>query len=693
VSVRLSAPHPIILVYLLLLLSGVSSVAAQRKFWVAFTDKGPTIPSRGPLPAGSAAEQLVQSLLTQNAMERRAKNLSRICGEDAPVYQPYVDAVCSVTGTIAQTSRWCNAVSVVLSERQKSTILLFPFVSGVMPVQTFRRPVMKSNSRTITGLPVSSSFDYGGSAAQLAALNIPPLHSIGITGKGVLVGMLDTGFRWRTHDALRSRRVQAERDFLFHDNNTANQPGDTPGQDNHGTLTLSLVAGYAPGTLLGAAFDAGFLLGKTELIYPSEASDYDTKIEEDTWVAGLEWMESRGADVVSSSLGYNDFIDSTSYTWANGDFNGRTTLSARAAARAAGLGVVLCTAMGNEGNGDGLMGTLLTPADADSILSIGAVDFSGAVTGFSSTGPTNDGRMKPDLVAPGVHGVVCAIPPNSYSSGFQGTSLSTPLVAGVVALVLSARPELTPLQVRDLLRSTAVPRTDPGRFPVSPNNFTGWGEPDAFNAVLARGPVFGNSPVISISAGRPKISVTVVSKFGIQPDSVVLYYAEGRNAPSTAISMTLDSSVFFPTSGIYSALLPAFPVHTLVQFFAGAVDSTGLRYRTPAPIKIRPWEMYVGNTYATLAPQRPAGYSLCQNYPNPFNGSTVIRFDLPLDEEISLKVYNVLGQEVATLLNGLHETGTGISVSFDAGSLPTGIYFYCLRTASYNETRKMVIIR
>src|SRR5262249_54096746 len=158
----------------------------------------------------------------------------------------------------------------------------------------------------------------------------------------------------------------------------------------------------------------------------------------------------------SSSLGYNDFDPQGpspgDYTWANGDFNGRTSITAQAAVRAARLGIVVCDAMGNEGNGDGIVGTMLTPADADSIISVGAVTLAKQLAGFSSTGPTNDGRTKPDVVSPGV-GVYCASTAGPSSYFFQsGTSLATPLTAGSAALILSARPELTPVQVRDALR-------------------------------------------------------------------------------------------------------------------------------------------------------------------------------------------------------------------------------------------------
>ena len=692
-SVRQSTPFPFIILLLLTVVPGSGPAAAQQKFWIRFADKGPGLTSRGLLAPGSTAEESASAVVSGAARLRRHRTGAGLYAEDLPLYQPYIDAVRSAGGTVAVESRWFNAVSADISPNGLEAVRALPFVTGVSPVRIFHRREPRPSPNIGPRLRSTASFDYGPSSDQLAALDILSLHALGITGRNVIVGMLDTGFRWRVHDALRTRTVLAEHDFIFNDDITANQPGDTPDQDRHGTLTMSLIGAYAPGTLMGAAFDVSFLLGKTELIYPSEAADTDTKIEEDHWVAGLEWMESLGADIVSSSLGYNDFTDSVSYSWANGDFNGRTTVSAVAASRAASLGVLVCTSMGNEGNGDGVTGTMLTPADADSIISVGAVDFDGQLMYFSSTGPTNDGRTKPELVGPGSHGVVCAIPPNSYSSLFQGTSLSTPLVAGAAALLLSARPELSPLQVRDILRSTAVPLTDPTRFPSSPNNFTGWGEPDLLKAVLSRGPVFGNLPLISFTAGHPHIAICTLSGGGVNPDSVVLHYAQGRSGVFHSLPMILDSAMILPTSGRYVADLPGFPDNTIIEFYITVSDSAGQRYRSPAPSVVRPWEFYTGRQAVTLAPQIPAAFRLYQNYPNPFNGSTMIRFDLPSDGTASLHVYDALGRMVATLLNGYHEAGTGITVPFGAGDLPSGVYFYRLKTAGSDQTGKMVIVR
>ncbi len=201
--------------------------------------------------------------------------------------------------------------------------------------------------------------------------------------------------------------------------------------------------------------------------------------EEDLWVAGLEWEERLGADIVSSSLGYNNW-----YTYANMD--GQTATTTKAAKVAARKGVLVVNAMGNEGNYQDARthttGTMIAPADADSIVSVGAVDSGLRIASFSSTGPTADGRVKPEVVAQGVSDYVV-----SGTSGYQvgsGTSFSTPLTAGVAALVLSAHPTLTPMQVRDRLTSTARALYDSSNGIVSqPNNFFGWGILDALKAV------------------------------------------------------------------------------------------------------------------------------------------------------------------------------------------------------------------
>jgi subtilisin family serine protease len=285
------------------------------------------------------------------------------------------------------------------------------------------------------------------------------LHDAGLSGAGVFVCMLDTGFL-RTHQALDQVNVIAERDFIHGDNVTSNQPGDDPNQHNHGTYCLSICGGFDPGNLIGPAYGASFLLGKTEEITS------ETPVEEDFWIAGAEWADSLGADVISSSLTYSDW-------YVYDDMDGDTAPITIAADLATLNGIVVCNSAGNLGDDPWFY--IAAPADGDSVIAVGAVDSLGVITGFSSRGPTSDGRTKPDVCAMGSGNIFASMfSPSSYSRG-SGTSFSCPLVAGVAALLLQAHPGWTPMQVRDALRLTATNA-------ATPNNDYGWGIIRGWNA-------------------------------------------------------------------------------------------------------------------------------------------------------------------------------------------------------------------
>jgi len=227
----------------------------------------------------------------------------------------------------------------------------------------------------------------------------------------------------------------------------------------------SIAVGFDEGNLIGPCYGGSVLAATTEFA-PTE-----TNQEEDNFVQGLEWLESQGVDVVNTSLGYNEF-DAGERSYTTADLDGDTAVTTRAVDIAASLGVIVVTSAGNEG--DDPWGFITTPADADSAIAVGAVNAELQIAGFSGRGPTADGRTKPDVVAMGVS-VQNASSPAGYSQG-NGTSFSSPLVAGVVCQMLQMNPELTPIQVRDILRNTAS-RTN------NPDNTYGWGIIDAEAAI------------------------------------------------------------------------------------------------------------------------------------------------------------------------------------------------------------------
>src|SRR5206468_1153215 len=226
-------------------------------------------------------------------------------------------------------------------------------------------------------------------------LRLRPLTDAGVDGTGVRIGIFDSGFDTQ-NPAFTGIAVTAQYDFVFGDTIVRNEPVDDPSAQGHGTAVWSLFAGDVPGRLHGVARGASYLLAKTEDVRS------ETRIEEDNYVAALEWADSIGVDVVSSSLGYLTFDNGFSYTPSQ--LNGDVAVTSVAVESAAAKGILVVTAAGNSGPA---FRSLVTPGDADSIITAGAEDSLGAIAAFSSRGPTADGRLKPDLTAPGV--AVCTI--------------------------------------------------------------------------------------------------------------------------------------------------------------------------------------------------------------------------------------------------------------------------------------------
>jgi len=438
------------------------------KIWVFFTDKGIFSPEEYRRALLRSRESL-----SERALRRRLK--VRSLGEvvdftDLPVYSGYIEKVKQLGAKHLSTTRWLNGICVEISGERIEAIARFPFVQKLEPVARYTR---KKEERIYPSLAPGAFFEYGNSEAQVQQLNIPALHEMGYHGSGILIAMLDTGFE-RSHRSLRKVQVVAEHDFISNDDNTGYDPEhDTidmrdSHQIDHGTSMLSLIAGYAPGQLIGPAFGADFALARTEWY---NGGGLDIKAEEHWWVAGAEWADSLGADIISSSLGYQDFSDSAGYSFS--DMDGHTAVTSQWASMAASKGILLVNAVGNRSQ---YINFIVAPADADSILAIGGVDQEGSWVSSSLNGPTYDGRRKPELVGPWYAYKAYPARPDEPDSFYsfnwgQGTSNATAIVAGGCALLLEAHPDWTPMQVRDALLSTASSSS-------TPNDTLGWGIPN-----------------------------------------------------------------------------------------------------------------------------------------------------------------------------------------------------------------------
>jgi PKD repeat protein len=430
------------------------------KAWVFFNDKG--------IYNKNEFDQLASAIsLSDHLKHRRGKvGVESPTFADMAVNSTYINDIVALGGRLRRVSRWLNAASFELPKAQLNNIGRSSFVNKIQPVAIYtneRVSETDSESPQQYNKPLDAyGLSYGSSYNQLQMINVPALHAMGYKGQDVIVAMLDTGYR-KSHQAFSQifaeGRMLAEHDFIFDDDNTQNEAADTVVQHNHGTYTWSTLGGSYSGKLYGPAYGASFLLAKTE------DTRSETQVEEDNWVAALEWADSFGADVISSSLAYSDW-----YIYP--DFNGATAVTTLAANTAAGLGIIVCNAMGNSGPATA---TLDAPADAYNILACGAVDVSQNIASFSSRGPTYDGRTKPEVCAMGVSTYCAAASTDNVYAYVSGTSLSTPLVAGAAALLLSTNPDLTPFQIRDILMETASRA-------ASPDNNYGWGIIDVLKA-------------------------------------------------------------------------------------------------------------------------------------------------------------------------------------------------------------------
>ena len=388
---------------------------------------------------------------------------------DLEVDPSYVLRIQKAGPVVRARSRWFNAVSVRASAAQRRWLVSQPFVRRLRPVAKFHRPPLAepAASEEIPSLrPKGLAQDYGPSFTQLSRIGVLLLHNLGYRGQGVRIALLDNGFHYIRHPAFSHLRVVAARDFVNGDDVVTDEDDQpvTPyeaasGQNIHGAQVLSLLAGRDPGRLVGAAPEAEYILAKTE------DNGRELPVEEDRWIQGLEWAVGRGARIVNSSLGYNIWDDGSGYSYEQLD--GATALTTRAAQMAVERGVVVVVSAGNEG--DGAWRYITAPADAPGVITVGAVDSRDSLAAFSSRGPTADGRIKPDLVAPGVGLVAADIRGGGYSRT-RGTSFAAPLVSGVCALLLQIHPEWGPAQLWEALRSRAV---DLG--PAGPDTLYGWG--------------------------------------------------------------------------------------------------------------------------------------------------------------------------------------------------------------------------
>jgi hypothetical protein len=470
--------------------------------------------------------------------------------------------------TVRVASRWLHAVSARAPSGVFTALSRDPGLRHLQPVGRWRQPLGPDRAAepapaAIDSCPAQGDPTYGPSEMPYRQLHLRPLADAGITGTGVRIAILDGGFNTLS-PAFAGVIVTAQRDFVFGDSVVRDEANDTPGAQSHGTAVWSLFAGLVPGRLVGIARGASYLLAKTEDIRS------ETRVEEDQYVAALEWADSIGVDIVSSSLGYLDF--DTGFRYPAAQLNGDVAVTTVAADSAAARGILIVTAAGNNGPG---YRTIVTPGDADSVITVGAEDSLGAVTGFSSRGPTADGRLKPDLTAPGLD--VCAVTGASLGR-LAGTSFATPLLAAAAALVKQLHPTIGPVALRSALRAQASRR-------VTPDSTSGWGRPDVSAAAVFAD---GVTPLAPLPPTLASITPGFAWSSGSVPGfALPITYRLRIGRDSTLLAPTLDTVLDVTQYPLRSPVKPGAPLFWRVDATSadGVTASTG----TVGPIGVLPW--------------------------------------------------------------------------------------------------------
>ena len=435
---------------------------ADGVYWIYFTDKAGT--------SYSIAQP--GDFLSERSVNRRAMQGLAIDHHDRPVNPDYVRQIRDMGVEVRHVSRWLNGIALkgldatsfqeVLDLSFTDTLPWYPQTDDVF----FPQP--SGASRFETPLDMPPAYDYGIATEQVSMLQTDFLHELGYTGKGVWIGVMDGGFR--NVDSLTSFEKMIDEGRILETRNYVNELSVFRLASSHGMHVLSTMGGEWDGFMVGTAPHASYLLCTTE------DADRETRLEEIAWIEAAEYADSLGIDVINTSLGYSDF-DGSSFDYSYRDLDGISTFISRAASLTASRGMLACNSAGNQGDDSWFY--ITPPADAFDILAVGAVDSNNQIAYFSSRGPSFDARIKPDVTSMGVASGL-----QSTQGGVtrgNGTSFASPILAGSVASLWQAYPELSARELIHWVRQS-------GDRHKNPDSTYGFGLPNfsyAYHAITS----------------------------------------------------------------------------------------------------------------------------------------------------------------------------------------------------------------
>ena len=426
------------LVFFLYFLFSINQSKGQLKYWVSFTDK-------------NVSDYNYKHNLCQKTLSNRVRfNLPLVQFTDIPVDIKNIKHLRQLGANPLHISKWLNAVSCFMNEEMVTKIRLLPFVKSVEPIE--KKIILSSQHIDIENSIYSS-------ALQQMQSNL--FRENGITGEGVNIGVIDAGFFKANSDPFLEHlfsefRILQQKDFIDPKRKDIITVQATD-SDGHGKRVLDMITGYSKedNIQIGMAVNAQFYLARTE----NGAREH--RGEEDTWIEALEWMDSLGVRLISTSLGYAVNMDDPAENYKQDEMNGKTAKITKAAQIASDeKGIFLVVSAGNEGNNPKWR-IISAPADAYGVLSVGATrENSWDKIGYSSVGPEFLPYLKPNV--------------SCYSP--DGTSFSAPAVAGFVACLMQKDSSLNNKQLKQIIEKSSH------LYPYG-NNYIGYGIPQASRAL------------------------------------------------------------------------------------------------------------------------------------------------------------------------------------------------------------------
>lgn len=404
-----------------------------------------------------------EQFLSARSIERRKRQGLPVDVTDLPIAPAYLDSVSRTGIEIVGQSKWNNTLLVKIhKEKELNKLNSLSFITKKLKVFSSPDSITerkRSSFRKELNSWESVPIHYGAAAEQLKSLGGQRIHERGFYGNGMMIAVFDGGFMNVDRiPALHGVKLAGLKDFVVPKSNNIFE------EMEHGTMVLSTMAANAPNLYVGVAPEAQYVLVRCE----DERTE--SLAEEDYWASAAEYADSLGVDVINSSLGYHDFDDvKTNHLYWEQD--GETALISHTASMCADKGIICVNSAGNDGMG--VWKKINFPADAKNILTVGSINEQGKNAAFSAVGPTADGRIKPDVMAYGSPASV--ITGRGSIINDNGTSFSSPLIAGMTACLWQALPHKTAKQIIKLVKMA-------GNNQQHPDNIYGYGVPDFWKA-------------------------------------------------------------------------------------------------------------------------------------------------------------------------------------------------------------------